>query len=174
MSDFQLSQIALVAARMSAFESLGYQTRQELAMRRVTPADTGKGLGQLEELDRREVLREQLPIWVHNVLTDPEFPQRDKLLLPLRRFEGELRDNKNDEVVSAVLSHGFRNQNFNPLALPKDLPMRERCAILAHLQVWEDAFHSLEEELVGLLSKNATSIDRWCDYARHPDHGDID
>ncbi len=174
MSDFQLSQIALIAARMSAFKPMGVTSRGDLTMRRVAPLSDEVKLQSLDDSTRKSTIREQLPIWVHNLLVDPGFPYREKLLPSLRRFEGELRDNKNDEVVSAVLSHGFRNQDFNPLDLPKDMSMRDRCAILAHIKVWEEAFLPLEESLVKLLSDQAESLDRWCDYARHPDHQEVE
>lgn len=174
MSDFQLSQIALIAARISSFKPMGVTSRGELTMRRIAPLADGVSLKSMDVSSRRRIIKAQLPIWVHNLLVDPAFPYRDKLLPALRRFEGELRDNKNDEVVSAVLSHGFRNQDFNPLDLPKGMSTRDRCAILAHIQVWEEAFLPLEESLVSLLSEQAESLDRWCNYARHPDHQAVD
>ena len=79
MSEFQLTHIALVGARMTAFHAYGFYTRNELS---------------------------------------------------LRRFEGELRDSRDDEVISAVLSNGFRNQTFDPLNLPNNMPMRQRCAVV--------------------------------------------
>ncbi len=173
MTEFQLSHVALVAARISAFEPLGFNNRSELAMRRVVPLPTGTTLAAMDDETRHKALSEQLPIWVHNILVDPEFPRRDRLLLPLRRFEGELRDNKDDEVISSVLSHGFRNQTFDPLDLPGTLSMRERCAILAHVKTWEEAFLPLRQALVDDLSANAGALDRWCEYARHPDYQEV-
>ncbi len=173
MTEFQLSHVALVAARISAFEPLGFNNRSQLAMRRVVPLPAGTSLAAMDEEGRRETLREQLPIWVHNILADPEFPRRDRLLPPLRRFEGELRDNKDDEVISSVLSHGFRNQAFDPLNLPGTLSMRERCAILAHVQTWEEAFLPLRQALVDELAAQADALDKWCEYARHPDYQEV-
>lgn len=170
MSEFQLSHIALVAARIPIFEPFGYRHRSDLTMRRVVPLSEGASFAALAESELRDSLREQLPIWVHNIIVDPEFPRRDKLLPALRRFEGELKDNKHDEVVSSVLSHGFRSEPFDPLDLSGDLSMRERCAILAHVDVWENAFTPLQEALVEQLASEVEALDRWCDYARHPDY----
>lgn len=170
MSEFQLTHTALVGARMAEFHRLGFNTRSELTMRRVAPHEDTGTLGQLEPGELRDALRNQLPLWIHNIITDPDFPQRHKLVMPLRRFEGELLDNRSDEVISSVLSHGFRSSPFNPLALPDNMNTRDRCAILAHIQVWQDAFLRLEEEVLGILGQLAESLDRWSDYARHPDN----
>lgn len=173
MTEFQLSHVALVAARISLFEPLGFNNRSELVMRRVVPPSGETALAAMDAETLRETLYEQLPFWVHNILVDPEFPRRERLLPALRRFEGELHDNKDDQVISAVLSHGFRNQSFDPLDLPGTLSMRERCAIIAHVETWEEAFLPLRQSLVGELAADAAALDRWCEYARHPDYQEV-
>lgn len=171
MSELQLTHIALVGARMSAFSPYGYKTREELTMRRVVPDGiTSAAIEQLSANELRNLFITQLPIWIHNIIVDPGFPQRHKLLMPLRRFEGELRDSKYDEVVSLVLQHGFRNQNLDPFDLPKTMPMRQRCALVVHIGVWQEAFQHLENGLLDLLTADPAAIARWCDYARQPDN----
>lgn len=160
MNEFQLTHIALVGARMSAFRPHGFKDRNQLAMRVVIPENSDALTG----LPREEVpiaFRAQLPLWVHNILSDPDFPQREKLLMPLRRFEGELLDSKHDEVVASVLSAGFRNQDLDPLDLPAVMPMRQRCAIVMQIGVWQEAFRTLEQDLVAILSDYVEDIARW-------------
>jgi hypothetical protein len=161
MNEFQLTHVALVGARMDAFRAHGYRDRNELTMRVVVPGD----IASLAELPAEEIpiaLKSQLPIWVHNIITDTAFPRREKLLMPLRRFEGELQDSKHDEVVASVLSAGFRNQHLDPLNLPAVMPMRQRCAIVMHLGTWQEAFKALEQDLVAILSGYADELVRWC------------
>ena len=170
MAEFQLTHIALVGARINSFRAYGYNSREELTMCRVVPEAPTGGQGQAS---LRALLSEQLPIWVHNIITDPDFPQRHRLLMPLRRFEGELRDNKNDEVVSVVLRHGFKSLQFDPLDLPKTIPMRQRCALVVHLGVWQEAFQRLNTEVVELLAANTDLLGKWCEFARHPEHAAV-
>lgn len=170
MAEFQLTHIALVGARINSFRPYGYNSREELTMCRIVPEapSAGQGQGSLHSL-----LSEQLPIWVHNIITDPDFPQRHRLLMPLRRFEGELRDNKNDEVISVVLRHGFKSLQFDPLDLPRTMPMRQRCALVVHLGVWKEAYQRLDSEIVELLAANSDLLGKWCEFARHPDHAAV-
>ena len=94
--------------------------------------------------------------------------------MPLRRFEGELKDKKDNEVVSAVMSAGFKSQNFNPLDLPKTMTMRRRCSIVAHIGVWQEAYQRLEEEIVSVLTAEAPAIVQWCELARQPGNATIE
>ncbi len=173
MSEFQLTHVALVGARISAFHPYGFQARTDLAMRRVAPETAGIALEKLPPDKLRGRLREQLPLWIHNIITDPEFPNRERLLMPIRRFEGELHDSKHDEVVSAVLSKGFRNQTFDPFDLPPSMPVRQRCAILAHIRVWQEAYRRLEQDLLELMVAQVGDITNWSEYAKHPSHATI-
>jgi hypothetical protein len=170
MSEFQLTHIALVGARMTAFHDYGFHTRNELSLRRVAPELTAT---QVELLGRRELvsrLKSQFPLWIHNIIVDPGFPGRSALMMPLRRFEGELRDSRDDEVISAVLSNGFRNQTFDPLNLPNNMPMRQRCAVVVHIRTWQDAYQRLEREVLKVLADEADMLARWCSQASQPDY----
>ena len=174
MSEFQLTHIALVGARMASFHEHGYHTRNELSLQRVAPEITSHQVSMLPRQEFVSRLKKQLPVWVHNIITDPNFPSRRKLLMPLRRFEGELHDSKEDEVVSAVLSNGFKNQSFDPLNLPRSMPMRQRCAMVVHIKVWQEAYKRLENDVVNILAEDAEAIATWCEYARHPGHALVD
>lgn len=174
MSEFQLTHVALVGARIAAFREYGFNDRNELTMRRIAP-DMGEiNLVELPEKQRQDLLAAQLPLWVHNIIADPDFPGRHKMLMPLRRFEGELSDSKSDEVVASVLSAGFRNQTLDPLNLPESMPLRERCAILIHVSVWQDAYKRLEHDLVTILSDYAEDISRWAKLSLEPDYATIE
>ena len=174
MSEFQLSHIALVGARISSFAEYGIKNRNELTMRRIAPLPPGDTMEGLSQEDQERRLASQLPVWIHNIITDDEFPGRRELLMPLRRFEGELKDKKDNEVVSAVMSAGFKSQNFNPLDLPKTMTMRRRCSIVAHIGVWQEAYQRLEEEIVSVLSAEAPAIAQWCELARQPGNATIE
>ncbi|MEH6580640.1 MAG: hypothetical protein V7754_01800 [Halioglobus sp.] len=167
MSEFQLSHIALVGARLSAFNDFGITSRNELKTRRIAPHSDATGINHSQ---RREEFAAQLPVWVHNIITDPDFPKRKKLLMPLRRFEGELKDKKDDEVVSAVMSAGFKDETFDPLDLPKTMPMQQRCSIVAHIGIWQEAYERLEEELVEIMASEDSAVSQWCELARRPGH----
>lgn len=175
MSELQLSHIALVGARIAAFQPYGITNRSELNMRRIAPHDyeaiNNEGLGQDEQ---RASFAAQLPIWVHNIITDTGFPKRSALLMALRRFEGELRDKKENEVVSAVMSAGFKSQTFNPLDLPKTIPMRRRCSIIAHIGIWQAAYQRLEEEIVTIMATDVAAITQWCQLANEPGNATIE
>ena len=161
MTQFQMTHVALVGARMDAFRSQGYRVRSELALCRITPETGGRPLASLSREQWHQLILEQLPVWVHNVIVDASFPGRDRLSMSLRRFEGELRDNRDNEVVASVLSAGFRNRNLDPLNPPEDMPMRQRCALLMHMGPWRDAYQALESEWVRLLSGSAQALDAW-------------
>ncbi len=169
MSQLQLTQIALVGARMDSFAPLGFNSRHELAMRRVAPGH-GQSYAGLPAEALRSTLRRELPLWVHNIITDEEFPRREALMMPLRRFEGELLDQKQDEVVSMVLSHGFRNETFDPERLPDTMGVKERCAVLAHVQVWKQAYAELESGVLDILSDCSQQLDRWVEMASQAEH----
>ena len=176
MTDLQLTQIALVGARIADFNNFGYTDRNAMTMRRVAPEleprDASAGVGNASA--DVSCFRNKLPVWVHNIINDPEFPSREELMMPLRRFEGELIDSRDNEVVSTVLSHGFKNQNFDPLNLPETMPLSQRCAMVAHIDVWESAFRELEQDLSAIMAKNYDRISTWCDHARQDDHVCID
>jgi len=169
MSEFQLTHIALVGARMSAFHDHGFHSRNELSLRRVVPEFNATLVDLLARRELEARLRSQLPLWIHNIIVDPDFPGRRELLLPLRRFEGELKDSRDDEVISAVLSNGFRNQTFDPLNLPNNMPMRQRCAMVVHIRVWQDAYKRLENDVLTMLAEEATDLARWCEQASQPE-----
>ncbi len=168
MSDFQLTHIALVGARMNSFKPYGFESREALTMCRVAPE---LPLG--DEAQLRASLVEQLPIWVHNIITDPEFPARGRLLMSLRRFEGEMHDNRDDEVISTVLRNGFKGLYFDPLNLPSTMPMRQRCAMVVHLDTWRDAYNRLSHEVADILIEHRDGLTRWCEYARLPEHSTV-
>jgi hypothetical protein len=160
MTEFQLTHVALVGARMPTFKPYGFDDRNQLALRVVTP----EGVSSLEQLaaaERLSTLCAQLPLWVHNIISDPHFPQREQLLMPLRRFEGELNDNRQDEVVASVLSAGFKSQPLDPLKLPSVMPLRQRCALVMQIGVWQDAYRVLEQDLTKMLARNLAEISRW-------------
>lgn len=174
MSELHLTHIALVGARMSAFKPYGFHDRNQLAMRRITPDIGGRSIAAIPAGELPAVLRAELPIWIHNMIADPGFPGRDNLLMPLRRFEGELCDSKSDEVVALVLSAGFKNQTLDPLNLPGVMPLRQRCAVLMHIRVWQEAYSKLEEDLINILSGQVEDICRWVDFSRDTRHAAIE
>lgn len=171
MSEFQLTHIVLVGARINSFRPYGFNSREELTMCRVVPEAPNDVLPNQGSL--RALLTEQLPIWIHNIITDPDFPQRERLVMPLRRFEGELRDNKEDELVSTVLRHGFKSLQFDPLDLPRTMPLRQRCALVVHLSVWQEAYQKLSSDIVEILAENSELLGKWCEFARHPEHAAV-
>ncbi|TGD74006.1 hypothetical protein E4634_07650 [Mangrovimicrobium sediminis] len=160
MSEFQMTHVALVGARIDAFLPLGFRSRSELTLRRVMPqyetSLTAMGTDQA-----RATLAAQLPIWIHNAITDPGFPGRGELIMPLRRFEGELRDSRDNEVVSAVLNAGFRNRPLDPLNLPESMPLRQRCSMLMWIDSWQEAYKHLETRVVAILMNHRADIDNW-------------
>jgi hypothetical protein len=162
MHEFQLTQVALVGARIAAFHPYGFHSRAELARRRVLPRMPPEGaLTELSAQQRQAAYNRQLPVWIHNILSDPDFPQRDELLMPLRRFEGELHDSREDGVVSAVLSAGFRDQHLDPLELPETMPTRQRCSMAMQVGVWQEAYRQLEQDLVSILTTAAADVEHW-------------
>jgi hypothetical protein len=174
MHEFQLTRVALIGARIAAFHPYGFHSRNELALRTVAPEIPGRSLADMSTEQLQAMFSKQLPVWIHNILSDPDFPQRDKLLMPLRRFEGELHDSREDEVVSAVISAGFRDHDLNPLALPQSMPMRQRCAMLMQIEVWREAYQRLEQELARIMAACAPEVDSWLDSARETSHAMID
>lgn len=174
MSEFQLSHIALVGARIEAFSPYGITSRNELSLRRIVPNNAMTSLQGSDRARIRADLTEQLPIWIHNVIADEDFPGRNKLLMPLRRFEGELKDKKNNEVVSAVMSAGFKGETLDPLHLPKTMTMRQRVEIVAQIDVWKDAYLTLEAAFIDLVLDHAAAISAWCELASQPGKSIID
>lgn len=161
MPEFQMTHVALVGARMDAFQSLGYSTRSELTMRRVFPDMGAISLIDIPGPQLQSLFAEQLPLWVHNIIIDAEFPARGTMLMALRRFEGEMRDNREDEVVATVLSSGFRNRQLDPLKLPDTMPMRQRCSLVMQSAVWQEAYRNLESDLCTNLAANAREVEYW-------------
>ena len=161
MTQFQMTHVALVGARMDAFRDHGFRARSELALQRVVPRMNGQTLAGMTGDECAQLLRAEMPVWVHNVITDPGFPKRDRLSMSLRRFEGELRDNRDNEVVASVLSAGFRNRGLDPLSPPATMPMRQRCALLMHMGPWREAYEALESDWVSILSGNPEALDAW-------------
>lgn len=168
--EFQLTQVALVGARIAAFNPYGIHSRSELVLQRVSPDFGQQQLPELSPAELRSILCGQLPLWVHNILVDPDFPGRERLLMPLRRFEGELHDNRDDIVVSAVLSAGFRSQNLDPLDLPDSMPMRQRCALVMQIAVWQEAFRRVEQEVISLLTELVPQLQDWLELDLQPLH----
>jgi len=174
MSEFHLSHIALVGARMDAFKEFDVTNRNELKMRRCAPKGFDTTIAEMDSSRVRKLLRTQIPVWVHNIITDPDFPGREKLLMPIRRFEGELKDKKGDEVVSAVMTAGFKSESLNPLDLPKDMSMQQRCAVVAQISVWQEAYQKLENDIVQILAEERSALAQWCLNARRPGQGYIE
>ena len=79
----------------------------------------------------------------------------------LRRFEGELRDNRDNEVIAMVLNAGFRNRQLDPMALPQSMPLRQRCSMLMHVEPWREAYRELETAVVNILASEAEQLDTW-------------
>ena len=173
MSEFYLCHIALVGARMAEFQKFGFRTRNDLSLCRVVPSMNDSSLEELPPSEARDILAEQLPIWVHNIISDPDFPQRNRLEMPLRRFEGELKDSKGNEVISAVLSAGFKNQTLDPANLPDAMPLRQRCAMVAHIDAWQEAYQALENDLVEIMMEQLLELDSWIVVASNPDQDAI-
>ena len=170
MSEFHLSHIALVGARMSAFQAYGFSTRNDLLMHKVVPGDTPDSLEKLPPEEVRKKLIKQFPLWIHNIVIDPEFPQRDRLVMPIRRFEGELADSRNNMVIAAVLSAGFKNRTLDPLDLPDTMLLRERCALVAHCDIWGEAFARLENDILDIMAGHLPEITNWIKYATQSGH----
>jgi len=169
MSEFYLCHIALVGARISTFQEYGYKTRNDLSLCRVVPNTGSELLAQLPAAQVRKIFAEQFPIWVHNIISDPDFPLRRKLEMPLRRFEGELKDSKENETISAVLSAGFKSQTLDPSNLPGSMPLRQRCAMVAHIDAWQDAYSCLEQDIIEIMMTQLEQIDNWMMHARKAD-----
>lgn len=174
MSEFHLSHIALVGARMETFCEFGISNRNELKMRRVSPSGFEDSVKRLSVADLKKLLVEQLPLWIHNIITDPDFPKREQLLMPVRRFEGELKDKKADEVVCAVMTAGFKSESLNPLNLPKEMSMQQRCEMVAQINVWQEAYQTLESDILEIMSDQVTAVAQWCSSARLPGNSYIE
>lgn len=156
-----MTHVALVGARINSFRAFGFSSRSELVRCRIIPPGPEWPLSSLPRPRQQQVFREQFPLWVHNIIADPGFPRRALLAGPLRRFEGELRDSRGNEVVAAVLTAGFRDRDFNPLSLPDNMPLRQRCQLLTQLGVWQAAYRALERDLVDMLCDASDDIDEW-------------
>lgn len=161
MLQFQMTHVALVGARMDAFQALGYRHRSELAMRRVVPAGFRAVLDTDDRPSLHVAVAQTLPFWVHNAISDSAFPAQERLAMGLRRFEGELRDNRDNEVVAAVLSAGFRNRTLDPLHPPDSMPMRQRCSLLMNIGPWKDAYQRLQGEFCAALCEDAGALTEW-------------
>ena len=161
MSEFQMTHVCLVGARINAFAPLGFRSRSDLTMHRAVPAVEPVPYRQMDTRSRKLALAAALPLWVHNCITDEKFPARAHLLMHMRRFEGELRDNRDNEVVATVLSAGFRNQQLDPLDLPESMPLRQRCSMLMHVEPWKQAYRDLEQAMVNILASEAEQLDVW-------------
>ncbi|MEP5567832.1 MAG: hypothetical protein ABJN62_08365 [Halioglobus sp.] len=166
MSEFQMAHVALVGARINAFAPLGISSRTELTMSlALPPVESGHFLysdtGALKER-----LIAYLPFWVHNCIYDPGFPARQRLAMHLRKFEGELRDNRSNEVIATVLSYGFRDRQMDPMALPETMPLRQRCSMLMHLGPWQEAYRELELQFMTILTSEAEQLELWLAKAR--------
>ena len=161
MSEFQMTHVALVGARIQTFLPLGFRSRSELTMHRALPEPGAVLLQHMDQGEVRALFAQQLPIWVHNIITDHAFPGRDRMLMHLRRFEGELRDNRDNEVIAEVLNSGFRNRQLNPLDLPQSMPLRQRCSMLMNVEPWKDSYRHLETSLVKVLTEEVEAIDLW-------------
>lgn len=161
MSEFQLTHVALVGARMDAFVPLGFSSRTDLTMSRALPLAEPQNYQQADTEALKARLATDLPIWVHNCIYDPQFPARERLIMHLRKFEGELRDNRCNEVIATVLSCGFRDRQMDPLELPVTMPLRQRCSMLMHLGPWQEAYRELELQFVAILASEAEQLDRW-------------
>ena len=94
--------------------------------------------------------------------------------MPIRRFEGELKDKKSDEVVSAVMTAGFKSETLNPLDLPKEMSMQDRCAVVAQINVWQEAYQQLENDIVQNLYDQLPAIAQWSTSARKPGNSYIE
>lgn len=161
MSEFQMTHVALVGARMQSFTQLGFNSRSELTMHRALPAPGPILLQHMDQDEVRKLFTQQLPIWIHNVITDQAFPGRERMLMHLRRFEGELRDNRDNEVIAEVLNSGFRNRQFDPLELPESMPLRQRCSMLMNVEVWQESYRQLQTAVVKVLTDEVEAIDIW-------------
>jgi len=159
---------------MAVFEEYGYSTRNDLSLCRVAPHVGNTPLGQLDATQVREMFTRQFPIWVHNIISDPDFPQRSKLEMPLRRFEGELKDSKDNEVISAVLSAGFKNQTLDPTDLPSSMPLRQRCAMVVHIDAWQEAYLCLEKDIIDIMMRHLPELDSWMKLAGKADQDIIE
>lgn len=166
MLDLQLTQVALVGARMPVFQRFGYNDRNQLTMHRVSPLSEDGRLLAMTPAEQRSHFLSFFPVWVHNIIVDPGFPDREVLLQPLRRFEGELRDARSDEVVSTVLSAGFQSRPLDPLNLPDDMPLRQRCVLVMSLGIWQEAFRELQDTLVSALCDQVDAVDDWLESLR--------
>ena len=94
--------------------------------------------------------------------------------MPIRRFEGELKDQKSDEVVSAVMTAGFKSETLNPLDLPKEMSMQDRCAMVAQINVWQESYLQLEKDIVQVMYDQLPAISQWCSFAREPENSYIE
>ncbi len=160
MAEFQLTHVALVGARMKMFHPLGFRSRSEMSLRPVLP-NQQQAFASQPRHTLSHTFGQQLPLWVHNIIVDDRFPAREKLVMSLRRFEGELRDNRNNEVIAAVLSAGFGDRQLDPLDLPDTMPMRQRCGMLIQIGPWQEAYKLLEDNLSETLCDNAAALDSW-------------
>lgn len=161
MSEFQMTHVCLVGARINTFAPLGFRSRSDLTMARAMPAAGPVAYKQMDIRSRKLALAADLPLWVHNCIIDEDFPARTHLLMHMRRFEGELRDNRDNEVIATVLSSGFRNQQLDPLNLPESMPLRQRCSMLMHAEPWKQAYRVLEQAMVNILASEADRLDAW-------------
>ncbi len=91
----------------------------------------------------------------------------------LRKFEGELRDHRNNEVIATVLNCGFRNRQMNPLELPDSMPLRQRCNMLMHLGPWQEAYRELERQFTAILASEVNQLDLWLASSRSEIDRDI-
>ena len=161
MSEFQMTHVALVGARMDSFAPLGFRNRSDLTMSRALPPAGPQPCQQQDRPALQAQLALELPICVHNCICDRQFPARERLSMHLRKFEGELRDNRNNEVIATVLNCGFRNRQMNPLELPDSMPLRQRCNMLMHLGPWQEAYRELERQFTAILASEVNQLDLW-------------
>ncbi len=158
---------------MDSFAPLGFRNRTDLTMSRALPTTGPNFYQQQDSRTLQAQLATELPIWVHNSIGDQHFPARGRLSMHLRKFEGELRDNRSNEVIATVLNCGFRNRQMNPLDLPANMPLRQRCSLLMHLGPWQEAYRELEKQFTSILASEADRLDQWLATSRSEIDHDI-
>lgn len=160
-TEFPLTHRALVCSRMDLFKQL--ENVYALSTHGAIPPRDVRSLDQASELEAKAILESMFPVFLHNLIRDPEFPCREQLNSALEQMELNIRENAANPLVQELLTCGLKGEVFNAGGLPEKVDAKRAVSLFLARTEWDTLYRTFSLRVIKTLARERQQVQRWID-----------
>ncbi len=158
-SSYPLTHRALVCTRMDMFRDLG--SVNALSSSGPVLPRVSLNLETASDNQAQRVIEFLFPVFLQNIIRDPEFPGRARLEKALVQMEQTIQENAQNAMAQELLTCGLKGEVCDPAGLPADIDAKRAVALFLAREEWDTLYRTFALRVVKALVKARKEVAVW-------------